>query len=177
MVYSYLTPKANEREDAISGQGSFAIEPISKGEIVFIKGGYILTRETMLIEKLGYNYWPLSDELFLAPKKDSARDEIQKILLRVNHSCNPNCGLRGEITGIALRDIEIGEELTMDYAMLDDETDEAYNLACTCGEANCRGIITGQDWRYIELQERYKGYFAAYLQEKIDKQRNEIETK
>lgn len=168
MVYSYLTPKAIIREEGINGYGSFAIAPISKGEIVFIKGGYILTRDTMLIERLGYNYWPLSDELYLAPKKDSTREEIRQILLYVNHSCNPNCGLRGEITGVAMRDIKIGEEITMDYAMLDDEPDENYNIVCTCGEPSCRGIITGKDWKIPELQKRYKGYFATYLQEKIN---------
>lgn len=168
MVYSYLTPKAIEREGAINGFGAFAIEKIKKGEIVFVKGGYILTRESMLVEKLGYNYWPLSDKLFLAPKKNSTKKEIKKILVVVNHSCNPNCGLRGEITGVAMRDIEINEEITMDYAMLDDEEDEEYNLICTCGERNCRGKITGKDWLRPELQKRYKGYFAAYLQEKID---------
>ncbi|GHV06559.1 hypothetical protein FACS1894217_05490 [Clostridia bacterium] len=169
MVYSYLTPKAIEREEAINGRGSFAIESIAKGEIVFIKGGYILTRETMLIEKIGYNYWPLSDDLFLAPMKDSGKDEIARILLRVNHSCNPNCGLRGEITGVAMRDIKEGEELTMDYAMLDDDPDVNYNLQCTCGDPSCRGTITGRDWLRPELQKKYKGYFAVYLQEKIDK--------
>lgn len=168
MVYSYLTPKAVVKEQSINGHGSFAIAPIAKGEVVFIKGGYILNRENMLIEKLGYNYWPLSDELFLAPKKDSEKQEVQDILIYVNHSCNPNCGLRGEITGIAMRDISIGEELTMDYAMIDDEPDTAYNIQCTCGEPNCRGIITGKDWMIPDLQVRYKGYFAAYLQQKIN---------
>lgn len=168
MVYSYLTPKATLRKGAINGCGAFATEKINKGEIVFVKGGYILSRETMLIERIGYNYWPLSDDLFLAPKKDSSEEEREKILLAINHSCNPNCGIRGEITGVAMCDIDINEELTMDYAMLDDESDESYNLMCTCGEKNCRGIITGKDWRLPELQRRYKGYFATYLKEKID---------
>lgn len=168
MVYSYLTPKATLREGAINGFGAFATEKISKGEIVFVKGGYILSRETMLIEKIGYNYWPISDDLFLAPKKISTKEERQKILLVINHSCNPNCGIRGEITGVAMRDIDINEELTMDYATLDDEEDENYNLICTCGEKNCRGIITGKDWMRPDLQRRYRGYFATYLKEKID---------
>ena len=168
MVYSYLTHKAIIRKEGINGRGSFAIAPISKDEIVFIKGGYILTRDTMLIEKIGYNYWPLSDELFLAPRKNSSTEEKCQILLYVNHSCNPNCGLRGEITGVAMRDIEIGEEITMDYAMLDDEPSEEYNIKCSCGDPNCRGIITGRDWMLSELQKRYRGYFAIYLQKKID---------
>ncbi len=169
MLYSYLTPKAIVRDSDVDGKGSIAIEHISKGEVVFIKSGYILTRDTMLVEKVGDNYWPLSDELFLAPKKNSSREEIIKIKLFINHSCNPNCGIRGEVTGVAIRDIKVGEELTFDYAMIDDETDERYTMQCTCGEADCRGIITGKDWEQKELQKKYKGYFARYLQEKIDK--------
>lgn len=169
MIYSYLTPKAEIRENGIEGRGSFAISPISKGEIVFIKGGYILTKDNMLIEKVGYNYWPLGEDLYLAPRKDSEQEEIQKILVCVNHSCNPNCGIRGEITGVAMRNIKVGEELTMDYATLDDDPSEEYKFQCRCGDPKCRGIITGQDWLRLELQERYHGFFAAYLQEKIDK--------
>ena len=169
MVYSYLSPKVDERESTVNGTGCFANEKIHKGEIVFIKGGYILTRDTMLLEKVGDNYWPLSDDLFLAPKKDSSREEVRRIKLFINHSCKPNCGIRGEITGVAVREIKSGEEITFDYAMLDDESDERYNLQCTCGEPDCRGLITGKDWLCPELQIKYKGYFARYLQEKIDR--------
>lgn len=169
MVYSYLTNKAEVRENGIEGRGAFAIAPINKGEIVFIKGGYILSKDNMLIEKVGYNYWPLGEDIYLAPKKDSEREEISRLLVCVNHSCNPNCGLRGEITGVAMRDISIGEELTMDYAMLDDDANKEYNFQCKCGDPKCRGIITGKDWLLPELQKRYNGFFAAYLQEKINK--------
>lgn len=169
MVYSYISPKVSEGESIVNGTGCFAIEKIYRDEIIFVKGGYILTRDEMLVEKIADNYWPLSDDLFLAPKKDSNRDEIRRIKLYINHSCNPNCGIRGEITGVAMREIESGEEITFDYAMLDDEPDERYNLQCACGEVNCRGLITGKDWLLPELQLKYKGYFALYLQKKIDK--------
>lgn len=169
-MYSYITNKAEIRENGIEGRGAFAIAPINKGEIVFIKGGYILNKDDMFIERVGYNYWPLGEGIFLAPKKDSEKEEINRLLVCVNHSCNPNCGLRGEITGVAMRDISIGEELTMDYAMLDDDANEEYNFQCKCGDPKCRGIITGQDWLLPELQKRYYGFFAAYLQEKINKQ-------
>lgn len=39
----------------------------------------------------------------------------------LNHLCNPNVGVRGEITFVAMRDIKAGEELTTDYAMIDDD--------------------------------------------------------
>ena len=81
-----------------------------------------------------------------------------------NHSCAPNIGVQGQIVFVAMRDIEAGEELTHDWAMTDDDD---YELECRCGAAECRRIITGQDWRRAELQARYEGYMSWYLVEQI----------
>ncbi len=91
-------------------------------------------------------------------------EEREASMLYSNHSCDPNLGLRGEITFVAMRAISAGEELTHDWALTDDDD---YSVACNCGSANCRGTLTGQDWRRPELQERYRGYFSAYLVERI----------
>jgi len=82
-----------------------------------------------------------------------------------NHSCDPNIGVQGQIVFVAMRDIQPGEELTHDWATTDDDSDE---MRCNCGARTCRGIITGQDWRREELQRKYRGYIAWYLQRKID---------
>ena len=83
-----------------------------------------------------------------------------------NHSCDPNIGVRGQIIFVAMRDIADGEELTHDWATTDDD---AYEMECRCNAPNCRKIITGQDWRKKELQEKYRGFMSWYLQEKITK--------
>ena len=44
---SYISPKATVQDSPIHGRGLFAIAPIAKGEIVCIKGGYIITREVL----------------------------------------------------------------------------------------------------------------------------------
>jgi len=85
-----------------------------------------------------------------------------------NHSCTPNIGIQGQIVFVAMRDIQAGEELTHDWATTDDDT---YEMQCHCGAENCRGIITGQDWRRKDLQEKYRDYMAWYLQRKIDRGR------
>jgi hypothetical protein len=64
-----------------------------------------------------------------------------------------------------MRDIKKGEELTVDYAFIDNED---YSFECTCGSLNCRKQITGRDWKIKELQDKYYDYFATYLKEKID---------
>jgi hypothetical protein len=62
-----------------------------------------------------------------------------------------------------MRDIAPGEELTHDWAMTDDDENEH---PCNCGAVACRKVITGQDWRREDLQEKYKGYMSWYLVEK-----------
>jgi hypothetical protein len=39
---------------------------------------------------------------------------------------------------------------------------------CSCGSQNCRGNITGEDWKRPDLRERYAGYYMPYLQRRID---------
>jgi hypothetical protein len=72
--------------------------------------------------------------------------------------------MRGEITFVAMRDICAGEELTHDWAMTDDDD---YSIECNCGAPECRKTLTGKDWQGRDLQERYAGYFSAYLARKI----------
>ena len=58
----------------------------------------------------------------------------------INHSCAPNCFSRvsrGHMLFFALRDIHPGEELTLDYT-----PSQHPGRRCTCGAANCRGVMT-----------------------------------
>jgi SET domain-containing protein len=49
---SYISPKAAVKDSPIDGRGLFAVEPIEKGEIVAIKGGYVFNQQTQLeVEK------------------------------------------------------------------------------------------------------------------------------
>ena len=85
--------------------------------------------------------------------------------MHLNHSCEPNLGLQGQIVFVALRGVAVGEELTFDYAMNDDEPGE---MQCRCGTATCRGTVTGSDWRNPEIQSKYDGYFSWFIQRRID---------
>jgi uncharacterized protein len=156
------------RQSPIHGKGLFATAGIGKGEIVMIKGGHIVSRDFLEREvtpKLGPVEIQIGDDLFIAPV---TADERGGSMLYSNHSCDPNLGLRGNIIFVALRDIRAGEEITHDWCMTDDDT---YETECTCGSANCRGVLTGKDWQRPELQARYRGYFATYLADKISDNR------
>ncbi|HWU90570.1 MAG TPA: SET domain-containing protein-lysine N-methyltransferase [Kofleriaceae bacterium] len=66
-----------------------------------------------------------------------------------NHSCDPNTEVMVEWDGearamrawwVALRDIEIGEEITYDYGFVAEVAEP-----CACGAATCRGVIVDDD--------------------------------
>lgn len=57
-----------------------------------------------------------------------------------NHSCQPNarlCIRQGRVEFYALRDIGIGEEITVNYG----ETHHEGRLACRCGAPGCVGRL------------------------------------
>ena len=58
----------------------------------------------------------------------------------INHSCDPNLVariIRGHILYMSRRDINTGEELTVDYQF----DKEVERVVCHCGAPNCRGTI------------------------------------
>src|SRR5436305_7303326 len=161
---SYRSPKTEVRESKIHGCGLFAIADIPKTEIVAVKGGHIVDGKTLrekITPVLGPVEIQVGDDLFVAPV---TREERDLSMLYSNHSCDPNLGMRGEITFVAMRHVRAGEELTHDWAMTDDDD---YSIECSCGAPDCRKTLTGKDWLWADLQTRYAGYFSAYLARKI----------
>jgi uncharacterized protein len=160
---SYRSPKTIVQRSSIVGRGLFAREAIAKGEIVCAKGGHLLSRVELAKHKSIVNDAELqiADDLFLAPVTEA---EFEGVMMFLNHSCEPNVGIRGQIVFVAMRDIAAGEELMIDYATIDHDTEP---MTCHCGAARCRRLITGRDWQKPELQQKYDGYFAWYLLEKI----------
>ena len=163
-VSSYRSIKTEIRNSDTEGRGLFANEPIFKGEIVSIRGGHIITRQMEKIIKKPEGYWgyPIADEFVLAPLNTQ---EVEDVMMFLNHSCDPNVGILGQIIFVAMRNIGSGEELTIDYVMFGANQEP---MRCNCRSANCRGLITASDWQIKKLQENYRGYFSSYIQLKIN---------
>lgn len=161
---TYFSPKVEKRLSPIEGRGLFAKTAITKDEIVVVKGGYVLTKEQRDgIEKdLGPSEIQITEALFIGPTTSIEREGG---MMHLNHSCEPNLGLQGKIVFVAMRNIAAGEELTVDYAMFDDEP---YEMRCHCHRNGCRSLITGLDWRKPEIQRRYDGYFSWFIQTRIE---------
>lgn len=165
MVGSWFSPKVEKRTSGIEGTGLFASSDIASGELVVVKGGHIFDRETRdnLARWLGPAEIQIEDNLFLGPMTSSERE---RAMMYLNHSCEPNVGIKGQICFHAMTDILAGQELSFDYATGDDDD---WSMECACGADCCRGTVTGKDWQKPELQRRYAGWFSVYLQAKIDR--------
>jgi SET domain-containing protein len=163
-IRSYISPRAAKGErSTIEGRGLFATEAIAKGEIVAIKGGHIVDAQTLSAnaDVAGNSDIKIADGFHIAAL---SADEYEDVMMFLNHSCEPNVGVGGNVVFVAMRDVAPGEELTLDYALFDDDDSE---MTCRCGQPSCRGTVSGQDWRRPELQAKYGPYFSWYLQQKI----------
>ncbi len=141
------------RKSSGKGEGIFATQLFKVGDIVMvgvIKG--VLNGNHSHASQIGDNKYVLHAGL----------------MTKVNHSCDPNCGIRVNETGahdfVAIKDIRVNKEITFDYAMRNYTIDYFPNK-CMCGSKGCRGKITG--WKDLpdEKKKEYKGFAAPYLLE------------
>jgi len=161
----YISPKVTLRDGRI-GKSLYATQNIESGEIItdssngplrFISGrearNYPDTIKSFLFQ--------VDTDRYLVYGNPEVRNDADFM----NHSCNPNCGIKDTFKIVAMRNIVAGEEITYDYAM--NESAYAFTLHCRCGSPRCRQVITGLDWYQKNLQSAYNGYFSDYLQKKL----------
>lgn len=120
----------------INGKGCFAAVPFARGKKVGeLRGERITNREAARrVAKGGkIRICELDDHWSI----DASRGGDATAF--INHSCAPNCFsrvTRGHMLFFALRDIEPGEEITLDYT-----PSQHPGRRCTCGAPNCRGVM------------------------------------
>jgi hypothetical protein len=166
---SFLSLKCEVRTaDDRGGYTVIAREPIAKGELIVVWSGTLVDSSELatLPASVKRHSLQVEDDHYLVSLTDCEPPDY------VNHSCAPNAGLSGQIGLIAMRDIRPGEEVTYDYAMSDGSPYDEFD--CCCGAEQCRGRVTGEDWKRSELWQRYQGYFSPYLQRRINKLRRRL---
>ena len=84
----------------------------------------------------------------------------------MNHSCDYNVGFDDVGNFVTARDVKKGEELVWDYGM--GRSYSGFKMECKCGSKNCRGIITGNDWKNSEYVKKNRKYFLRELLAKAD---------
>ena len=148
-------PKAEVRPHPKFDRGVFARERILKGEEIASFDGE---------EYIGYYDHELPPEvlnhgIMVAPTRVRNSRGFARL---INHSCNPNSGVKDLIRIVAMRDIEAGEEILWDYEMAENAE---WKMFCCCGEPNCRHVLLGYRYLPQEFRDRYAGYISDYLLE------------
>lgn len=133
-----------------NGKGVFAQNNFSMGEIVMRFRGRVYNRSELPnpYDVVEDHYVQIGENSYLGPS--GGIDDF------VNHSCNPNCGLKILATNIflfAIKNIKTGQEVTWDYSTTMDEDD--WEIDCNCGARNCRKRI--RDFKYLspKIKRRY----------------------
>lgn len=145
-------PKVAVRKTHL-GKGLVALKPIAKDEVIAEFDGptYKAKKASLLpadvknhVIQIAQNAW-----------KDSIG-----IARNINHSCEPNCGIKDLIKLVAIRDIQQGEELFLDYEMTERSD---WQMKCLCGSKSCRKIIGSFDNLPADVRRQYDGYISGWL--------------
>lgn len=120
----------------ISGHGTFATANIANDEfIVRLEGERVPLSEGDRIScERGFT---IDDPLQIEEETVIIVEGGMRI---VNHSCDPNAGIRKQNDLYAIKEISNGDEITFDYSTTVG-TNVDWQMVCRCGSMNCRGII------------------------------------
>jgi D-alanine-D-alanine ligase-like ATP-grasp enzyme len=129
-------------KSTIATYGIFATQALKTGDVIIpgeARAQRIVTRayvqshwaDAEHAPLLRYVY-PLGKDLLVLRNSNPADWVLE------NHSCAPNTAYKG-LDLIALEDIAIGEEMTVDFAALGGEAMEGFD--CMCGAPQCRGAF------------------------------------
>lgn len=128
------------------GFGVFASKPIKKGELIFSFSGV----EFIVDDEKHYDnesrWFQIGDRQWL---DDESYGKF------VNHSCNPNSAIFNFTELKAVKDINPGEEINVDYDATEWDNSKYDAFICKCDDKNCRGIIQG----YKYLPEIWKRFY------------------
>ena len=145
------------------GKAVFAAAPFADGQpLLEFTGRRLPARDVpSLIRGGGDRYVQVTPDHYMGP---SGRiDDL------VNHSCDPNAGLRFTDHGVflvAIRDIAAGAEVTWDYSTTLAESN--WHMLCQCRSAGCRRVIGNFTTLAPDRQEwfRARNLVAPYLRRK-----------
>lgn len=155
-----MTKNVTVKESKINGKGVFASRDFNKDEFILrIDGEIVETDNPSSFPKEIQNHWFPFDR----------KGKTHKYFLPaspwkyLNHSCNPNAGIKNNREIVAIRPIKKGEEITFDYAM--NNIDE-WKMKCKCGSENCRKIISAFNALDDKTKKKYSNYVIDYIREK-----------
>ena len=136
------------RRSGVHGKGVFALQPLSKGELIIEYKGEVISWKEALRRHPHDPSDPNHTFYFHIDDKHVIDANFGGNAARwINHSCAPNCEadeIDGRIFIKSLRAIKPGAELFYDYGLI---IDERYTprlkkqFECRCGSKGCRGTM------------------------------------
>ena len=127
------------------GLGVFAARNFEAGEhILRFTGKAITFKEALTKGGKSMNPLQIAPNLYL---------DLEAPGVYLNHSCEPNAGVRESIFLVALSAIGAGEEIFFDYSTT--MAEEFDTMQCLCGTSSCRGRVA--DFLHLpsDLKRRY----------------------
>lgn len=137
----------------IHGKGIILDKNVKKDEVILRYIGKIVKNPPGPWH-IGPDWLQVKYSEWIIPKQHSA-------VKYLNHSCNPNTGLKGKNTIVAMRPLKKGTEIVIDYAL--SETYPIWHMVCNCGSRNCRKVVKP----YQDLSEQRKRKYVKYTSKYI----------
>jgi len=133
------------------GQGLYSSLPVKRGSTLAVVAGRPVSQRTRMSIQVGW----------------TTHVEIGPPWELINHSCDPNCHLAircgsDTVRVVAIRDIEPGEELSVDYDLFEYEV-QYFPADCLCGSPNCRRSVRGYRFLSLDVREARAALVADYL--------------
>lgn len=131
-----LAPGVYVSKSKIEGKGCFATIRFNKGRKIGEYKGERIPASEVARRVQGRRIYICGVDSYWAIDGSKGGNGTQFI----NHSCAPNSFVRvtsGHIIFFALRDIEAGEEITLDYV----DSYHSDRTSCRCQASNCRSTI------------------------------------
>jgi uncharacterized protein len=150
-----MSPGLKIGDAGAKGKGVFAAGPIEPGEAV-----YEYTGGEQWIWDIPQENWQYTFQVgydrYILPEPDTPGWYL-------NHSCDPNCVIMGRTRIVALRRVEAGQEVTIDYST--NVGWDGFVMKCGCGSAECRRVIRSYRYLSSELKGRYGACVSRFLLE------------
>lgn len=168
-LQSIIHPYTKRQVTQHLGIGFFAEKDIKAGVVVADKKGFVVSEHQLLTmigeEKLipdpysKGSYAQIGKSTYLCGVDERS---VTQSMIGINHSCHPNVGKSGNTQLVTMRAIKKGEELTTDYGF--QLNNDWFKMECKCGAKECRGIITGKDWKLIMHK---SNWFSNHIKDAI----------
>ncbi len=160
-----MTDKIRIGKSKIAGIGLFAEKRFKKGDLLFKIDGPIIKYKVEPNYRIGPNW--------VCTRANEWRIPLRDCMWRyINHCCEPNSGVKQENCVVAMRDLKIGEELTIDYSTV--EGLRTWRINCSCKSTQCRRIIRSVQFLPRSLYLKYKTYISPFLREIYEKEKTYV---